>query len=128
MENSLERFAPNNVNAALTDELIKRFPPSLIADALAGMLKATIQKGGHPYPDTKTRAEAIKLILAYMVGLPVQRQEVIQYRVDAVQSLLERAGGSPELTAALEQALAAQKRLLAENPETLASSAENGVQ
>ncbi|MFT4177531.1 MAG: hypothetical protein QM627_12875 [Luteolibacter sp.] len=86
-----DRFGGEKV-AALLDELC-------VAEC--------ITNGGRKIPDNRTRLAAVTLVLAYLVGRPIERQEIISVNMgaDDEQRLLERLVASPALRQAFRKAL-----------------------
>lgn len=58
--------------------LIDAVPMKEIAMCIADMLHAELSNG---QPDWRGRESACKLWLSYVVGLPVQRQEIVTHKV-----------------------------------------------
>lgn len=58
--------------------LIKVITPDRIIDKIEEMLEATYPNG---QPDWRSQESACKLWMAYAIGLPVQRQEIIQHNI-----------------------------------------------
>ena len=79
-----------------------------------------ITKGGHKIADNRTRLAALSLAMAYLIGRPVERQEIVQVNVDADNALglEERLRHSP--------ALRAMFRKMLDNVEGGESSQNNG--
>lgn len=80
-----------------------------IAEVLSDGLVAMRTTGsGVCEPDMRTRLEAAKLALAYIVGLPIQRSEIVNVNVDAAaqQDMVARLRSSPALRAAVSRMLA----------------------
>jgi len=96
---------PGEVNQALVDELTRRFTPDLIADKIQDLLEAkrVVGKGGPLVDDARATESGLKLMLAYAIGLPVQRQEQIVRNFDSVESLKEKLKSSPELRKSMRE-------------------------
>lgn len=99
--------APTNITPALIGYLTHKFPPSLIAEKIGELMEAIhITKGGDPIPDNRAREAGLKLLISYLVGLPVQRQEIVQLNFDSLEELQKRAQQSPTIQAAVARVLA----------------------
>ncbi len=94
------------VSPAVLEAINAKIEPDEIANAIREMLDATLASG---LPDWRAREIAIKTYLSYTVGLPVQRQEIIQHRIVSKPD----AGKLLSTPSALE----ALARSLANNPE-----------
>lgn len=86
--------------------LVNKVPVDRIITVIESMLDAETPQGN---PDWRARESGVKLWLSYVVGLPVQRQEIIQHKIvskpDAGKLL------------ATPSALEALARSLAQQPE-----------
>jgi hypothetical protein len=101
---STMRMLQSDVLAAVAN----RFGGERIGQLLDELCEAEcITNGGRKIPDNRTRLAAITLVLAYMVGRPVERQEIISVNVDADSEagMLERLKSSPALRAQLRKVL-----------------------
>lgn len=89
------------LHAEITSERLAR----VLSDALAATMTT---RSGTVEPDHKTRVQAATLTLAYKVGRPVERQEVMKYNVsaDPDADLAARLKRSPSLQRALRALLA----------------------
>lgn len=98
---------PSNVSKRLCSLIAERFPPELICDKLEELLEATITaKDGSSKPDNRARESACKILLAYSVGLPVQRSEHVEVRLDATAGeVQEQLRQSPALRSQLQRML-----------------------
>jgi len=97
--------APSDVSERLIRHLAKQFSPDYITKKIAALCEAThVTKGGHHIADNRAQEAGIKLLLAYLVGLPVQRQEIVQVQIDGAQ-LQERAAMSPAIQKAAARLL-----------------------
>jgi hypothetical protein len=79
-----------------------------MADMLYELCEAKcITKGGHEIADNRTRLAALSLALAYLIGRPVERQEVLTVNVDADSAvgMEERLRHSPALRAMFRKML-----------------------
>jgi hypothetical protein len=91
-----------NVSAQVIERLAERFTPDEICRRIEDLLDAThLSGGGKQIPDNRAREGGLKLLLSYLVGLPVQRQEIVTVNFDSLESLKERAKASPSLRASL---------------------------
>ncbi|MDR1190654.1 MAG: hypothetical protein LBK60_03180 [Verrucomicrobiales bacterium] len=114
-EEHLERRAgelgnPANVTPALVRHLAEHFTVERIRGKIDELLEAThVTQGGRVIPDNRAREAGLKLLLAYLIGLPVQRQEILTGTVEPLETLERRLRNSP----ALRQTLT---RMLAETP------------
>lgn len=98
-----------NPSAAIAAALGKVISPERIATALSDALSATtIARSGVVEPDTRSRLQAASIILAYMVGRPVERSETVTIVADADSRLdiQERLRRSPALREQLARSLA----------------------
>lgn len=94
---------PGDINKQVCAVLAQVVPPEVIAKTIDDMLAATrITKAGRE-PDFRAREAGAKLWLAYAVGMPIQRQEVVSVNLDADSAvgLRERLKSSPALRNAL---------------------------
>lgn len=88
------------INACIT--------PKRVAESISGLLGATRElKSGAVLPDYRAQEAGVRLYLAYTIGLPVQRQEIITVAVDSDNNdgMMERLKSSPAARAALRKAL-----------------------
>lgn len=95
---------------ALQGALCSSITPDKIRQTLEGMLSAEIvSQGGRTRPDYRTRESAVKLLLAYTVGTPVQRQEQVNYNMDMgdlpKEELLQKLAESPSTREMLQSML-----------------------
>jgi hypothetical protein len=95
------------VSQKLIETLAERFTPERIVGYIEDLLAAThVTKGGNIIPDNRAREAAVKLLLAYVVGLPVQRQEIIQKFIDGSLDTEEAILASPALRSTLARKIA----------------------
>ena len=92
--------------------LVEQFAPETIVEKIEELLNAeVVTKGGEVRPDTRTRESAVKLLLSYTIGLPIQRTQNITMNVtqsdDDVQELID---GSPTLRAELAEMIGMGER------------------
>ncbi len=98
-----------NVSQRTINLLAERIPPERVVDQLAKLLTATrTGKNGVVTPDVRAIEAGLKLWLAYGIGLPVQRSEVVSVNLDADSSvgITDRLAKSPALRDQLRKALA----------------------
>jgi hypothetical protein len=97
-----------NPSQAIAAALARSIPDNRIAETIASCLSATMtDRSGTVSPDHRTRLAAAQLALAYLVGRPVERQEVVTVSLDADSALglRERLAHSPALRQTLRGAL-----------------------
>lgn len=98
---------PGNVTPALINHLAEKFSPEFIAGKIEELLNAThLTKGGQAISDNRAREAGLKLLMSYLIGLPVQRQEILQLNFDSLEELQKRAQQSPTIQAAVARVLA----------------------
>lgn len=108
---ALQPIGPDRMRLMQADvmsAIVRKFDGDKLAGLLDELSKAeNITNGGHKIPDNRTRLSAATLILAYMIGRPVERQEIlnINMNADAAHDLAERLKGSPSLRAAFRSIL-----------------------
>jgi len=84
----------------LAEVLHAEIPAERIARVLSDAMTATMtSRAGTVEPDHKARVQAASLILAYKVGRPVERQEVVNVNLgpSADEDLANRLKKSPAL-------------------------------
>ena len=92
----------------LIEAIATKFPVESIVKLLSELIDAKIiTKGGHEIADNRTRLAAATLMLNYLVGRPVERQEIVNVNLDADASLGidERLRTSPALRQSLKRAI-----------------------
>jgi len=96
---------PGEINKQVATVLLAKVGPEKVADTIKDMLEATRPTKHGEVPDGRQREAGVKLWLAYMVGLPVQRQEIVSVQLDAEAELgiRERLRHSPALRANLRR-------------------------
>lgn len=66
-----------------------------------GMTATYINKAGDEVPDHRVRLDAAKLALSYLVGMPIQRQEQVNYNFDMSEldpaQIVEQLAQSPAM-------------------------------
>ena len=99
--------------------LMQRFPAERIAETLARLMEATVrvvrgrgENARAEIDDHRAQVEALKLMLAYRDGRPVERQEVVSVNLDAeaAPGIAERLRASPALRLQLRRMLAEAER------------------
>ncbi|MBE2180080.1 MAG: hypothetical protein IAE97_06380, partial [Chthoniobacterales bacterium] len=66
-----------------------------------GLKAKKVSLTGHQVPDWKARLDAAKLIMAYIEGLPIQRQHIVSFQANSLRELREKLPDLPELRAAV---------------------------
>lgn len=105
---TLADVAPSSISQAFIVAVSECVKPERVAAAVGQLLTAKrVTKSGAEFPDYRAMEAGIKLYLAYTIGLPVQRQEVVTVNVDADSEtgMMDRLAKSPALRAALRKAL-----------------------
>lgn len=97
---------PADVANELIHQLAHKFPAAVIVDKFSQLLDAKkcipTQGGGiRVEPDSPVQLKAMELLLKYQLGLPVQRQEIIQKSYDSLDTLKEKLTKSPALRKAV---------------------------
>lgn len=96
----------SDVGPALLGKLAELVPPAVIAAKIHEMLDAELKNArGEFYPDWRAREAGIKLYLSYQLGMPVQRQIVVNEQRENKEQTLERLLASPASRRALQMAL-----------------------
>ena len=92
-----------SVSVSLINALAEKFPPERIVGYIEALMVATHKtNGGQIIPDNRAREAGTKLLMSYLVGLPIQRQEIVNINVDGNNEAAEKAIlGSPALRSAL---------------------------
>ena len=98
-ETPAQRLAAEIAQAVTGEQIASVLRQSLAAD--------TVARDGTRQPDHRARLDAAKLLLAYGIGLPIQRTESVTVAIDAETGagLHERLAHSPALRSALQAAL-----------------------
>ena len=95
-----------DIGPALLGKLADLVPPEVIAAKIMEMLDAEIENArGQTYPDWRAREAGIKLYLSYQLGMPVQRQIVVNETRESTGQTLERLLASPASRRALQSVL-----------------------
>lgn len=109
---------PGLINTAVLTALIKRCPPDYLAERVWRLCEARRQvrdKTGrvtHEEDDIRANEAGLKLALAYSIGKPIERQQIITKTIssDPVADIEERLARSPALRASLAATLAKVER------------------
>lgn len=95
-----------DIGPALLGKLAELVPPAVIAEKIMEMLDAEMKNArGEYYPDWRAREAGIKLYLSYQLGMPVQRQIVVNEQRENTSQTLERLLASPASRRALQAVL-----------------------
>jgi hypothetical protein len=98
-----------NLSRDVIQAFAKRFDADKVGDMLEQLCNATHKtKGGQDIADNRTRLAATSLALAYLIGRPVERQEIVSVQMDAdsPSGLRDRLLKSPALRATVKKLLA----------------------
>lgn len=103
----LDLSDPRTINKEVVVALARKVSPDLVADKIKQLLDMTRMTKAGEVPDVRAMEAGIKLYLAYAVGLPTQRSEIVQVNVDADNALglEERLRHSPALRAMFRKML-----------------------
>ena len=95
----LDLSDPRQINKEVVIALAREVAPDLVAQKIRQLLDMTRMTKAGEVPDVRAMESGIKLYLAYAVGLPTQRSEVISVNVDADSAvgMEERLRNSPAL-------------------------------
>jgi hypothetical protein len=99
---------PGLIGKEVMIALARYCPADDVAKTIASLMTAKlVRKDGVEYPDIRAQEAGVKLWLAYMVGMPVQRQEVVTVNLDADSEagMVDRLRSSPALRAQLRKIL-----------------------
>ena len=105
---SLADVSPTQISQAFIAAVNECVTPERVAESIGQLLTAKrVTKTGAEFPDYRAMEAGIKLYLAYTIGLPVQRQEVVTVNLDAdaASDIEARLKSSPAARAALRKAL-----------------------
>ena len=100
---------PNSINREVLIALAAVCTPELLADRVMMLVNATrINKAGEEEPDIRAMEAGLKLAYSYLVGLPIQRQQVMMQHseADGTMGLAERMKHSPALRESFRKMLA----------------------
>ncbi|MBC8001081.1 MAG: hypothetical protein H7X97_00720 [Opitutaceae bacterium] len=104
---------PGEISREVLYAIHKHVDPDKVGMVISKMLDATRSlKDGRELPDTRTQEAGVKLYLAYMVGMPVQRTEAVNVNLDADSSvdIEARMENSPALLDQMEKLIERVKR------------------
>lgn len=115
-------------SGGLSARLRAEFPLESVMEIMLGLCRATRPTPTGPEPDWTTRAAGIKLLLAYRVGLPIQRKEEVTRRETSDAEIVARLITKPGYRQAMlnfiisleNQASAGQRNSPLGTPEHLA--------
>lgn len=110
----------SDLSRAALESLTSQVPSDDVIGTLAAMLVAETPQGN---PDWRARENAVKLWLSYVVGLPVQRQEIVQHKVTSARPTLAMLS-DPATRSALRQLLADAEAQASKEAKTV--DAESG--
>jgi hypothetical protein len=105
--------SPNDLRAIGEEtmtELVQKIPPARLVEKLERLLEAQVRtRTGELIADGRTQLAAAQVLVAYYVGRPVERQEIVQVNLDAdaATGLVERLAKSPALREQVRKALEA---------------------
>lgn len=91
---------PATISREVIASIAKHVTPDKVGRVIGRMLDAKrFLKNGDELDDTRTQEAGLKLYLAYMVGMPVQRTEAVNINLDADSAvgMEERLRNSPAL-------------------------------
>ncbi len=101
----LEISKPGDIGPQMLQQLAALLPPALIAEKIQGMLNATYESGGKVKTDWRAVEAGVKLWMSYQIGMPVQRQVILQQKSESGEETLERLLASPASRKMLGQLL-----------------------
>lgn len=103
----------SDLGASLLATLAKEVGHDVIIATLKDMLTAnTVTKAGKKAPDWRAREAGVKMYLAYMVGMPVQRSVTIERKEESEGETMTRLLESPAAREALKRAMAQDGEVL----------------
>jgi hypothetical protein len=100
---------PAKINNAVLDALLARCPPDYLAERVWRLCEAKRRmKDGNEEDDVRANEAGLKLALAYSIGKPIERQQIITKTIssDPVADIEERLAKSPSLRRSLAATLA----------------------
>lgn len=108
-------FQPAVVNRAVTEALVREFPEDRLVEVLEEMLTASRSfvtgKGENKReiitPDWNARERALRLIMEYQLGKPIQRQEILTHQAKTTDDIMELCRKSPAFRGVLRMILEA---------------------
>lgn len=103
-----------DIGSSTLKRLADLVTPEQIAAKIQGMLGATMvvrtgAESTEERPDWRTIEAAVKLWLSYQLGMPVQRQVVVQQAPETGEATMSRLMSSPAAVKVLETMLAKAK-------------------
>jgi len=103
----LDLSDPRQISKEVVMAIARRIEPGVIAEKIEELMNMTRPTKHGPACDVRAMEAGIKLYLSYVVGLPVQRQEIISVALDADSAvgLSERMKNSPALRSSLRKLL-----------------------
>lgn len=96
---------PGDINRKVAEVLALKVPADRIAEIINGLLNAKRQTKHGEVADTRAMEAGAKLWLSYVVGLPIQRQQIEMRQTNNDSEVLLRALQSPATRKALRHAL-----------------------
>ncbi|MDE1169863.1 MAG: hypothetical protein PW734_01430 [Verrucomicrobium sp.] len=118
---------PTEIAPSITRAMATLCPPEVFAQNLLNLMTATKRAlvNHQVYgdvPDWSAREAGAKMYASYMIGLPIQRQEIVSVQKESLDTIRERLENSPamrkSLQAVLDQAAAkAAKKLNPSAPD-----------
>lgn len=99
---------PREINREIVFALARKVPADKIADKIDELIEMKRETKVGRVTDVRAMEAGIKLYLAYVVGMPTQRQEIVSVSLDADSSigLAERLQNSPALLKSLKEIIA----------------------
>lgn len=95
-----------DIGPALLVKLAEMIPPEDIAERIKDMMNATYENArGDVKTDWRAVEAGVKLYLSYQIGMPVQRQVVVQQSVESGDQTMDRLMSSPAAIKVLEAML-----------------------
>jgi len=118
----LDLSDPRQISKEVVVALARKIAPDLIAEKIEALLHATRPTKYGEAADVRAMEAGIKLYLAYAVGLPTQRQEIVTVNLEADNSagIEARLANSPALLRSME-AIIERVRGRAVEAETMAA-------
>ncbi len=96
----------SDIGPALLSKLAELIPVEFVAEKILQLLNAEIVNArGESYPDNRAIEAGVKLYMSYQVGMPVQRQVIVNQTSESAAQTLERLLESPASRRALQQVL-----------------------
>lgn len=103
----LDLSDPRVITKEVVTALARKVSPDAIAGKIDELINARRETKSGVIPDVRAMEAGIKLYLAYVVGLPVQRTEAVNVNLDAASAagLEDRLRKSPALRATFRRIL-----------------------